>query len=452
MVFSDVILEQIDGHYVPAGSSIRFASDIWFTPWLDAYEIDEQRLHELINGAFQEAEVKPSQVDSGAVILTGLALERRNAEAVARVLGESGGRFVAVLAGDLMEAELSARGSGTLRRSANAPGVVLNIDIGGGTTKFTWCEAGQILATGAIAVGARLATFDDHGRILTLEAPCADLAEHLGIDLETQYEPTTSQLENLGAGFVRAIAAYAGFDEDLPLAQQLLRTPRPNGVAQGQTSAICVSGGVSEYLQGNTSTSFGDLGPHLAAAMQTWLGSLNLPVWEPVSGIRATVLGASTEAVQVSGSTIYTPPGVLPIRDVPVVRLDVEVPDHVDTAAGRTQLFASLNTALSRLDHPRGGAVVVPWIGPATVDRLEGVGEAFARCHELGRLPRPLVVICTGDVAGLMGRAIQRALSEEWPLVVLDGLSDSPYDFVDVGEILPRSDAVAVVIKTLLFP
>jgi ethanolamine utilization protein EutA len=67
------------------------------------------------------------------VILTGVALERANAPRIAQLFADEGGRFVCASAGHNLEALLAAHGSGSVARSADGE-VVLNVDVGGGTT------------------------------------------------------------------------------------------------------------------------------------------------------------------------------------------------------------------------------------------------------------------------------------------------------------------------------
>src|SRR4030095_9556247 len=73
-------------------------------------------------------------VDTGALILTGVALQRDNARAIGELFADEAGRFVAVTAGDNLEAILAAHGSGAIDLSSNGR-VVVNVDVGGGTTK-----------------------------------------------------------------------------------------------------------------------------------------------------------------------------------------------------------------------------------------------------------------------------------------------------------------------------
>ena len=64
---------------------------------------------------------------------------------------------------------MAAHGSGAVAHSAKMGGVVLNIDIGGGTSKFAICNNGKVQEVSAIDVGARLLAFDQDGAVVRIE-------------------------------------------------------------------------------------------------------------------------------------------------------------------------------------------------------------------------------------------------------------------------------------------
>src|SRR5438445_810720 len=76
------------------------------------------------------------------------------------------GKFVCAGAGHHLEAVLAANGSGTVSRSQRDRQTLLNVDIGGGTTKLALVHDGAVVATAAVAVGAR-ALVKDAARRLT---------------------------------------------------------------------------------------------------------------------------------------------------------------------------------------------------------------------------------------------------------------------------------------------
>src|SRR6202008_2432853 len=67
------------------------------------------------------------------------------------------------------------------------------------------------------------------------------------------------------------------------------------------TDGIQFSGGVSEFIYGNETGKFGDLGPLLAAEIRARVEAF-CPRLEPsIEGIRATLVGGSQYTIQPSG-------------------------------------------------------------------------------------------------------------------------------------------------------
>ena len=162
---------------------ILWQSPILLTPYRPDYTIDVDDLAGFIGGCYAYAGIEPEEVDSGAVILTGEALKRRNARAIADLFSEEAGKFVCASAGHHMECQMAAHGSGAIALSRGHNATLLNVDIGGGTTKFALIEKGRILATCAIAVGGRLIVEDGDNGLTRIEPPVEEVAKALGIEL-----------------------------------------------------------------------------------------------------------------------------------------------------------------------------------------------------------------------------------------------------------------------------
>ena len=117
------------------------------------------------------------------VILTGEALRRENAQGIAAILSEQGGEFVTATAGHHMESMLAAYGSGAARVSSDENKRILNIDIGGGTTKLALVEKGKVIATAAVHIGGRLQVVEN-GRIVRLDPAGKHHAKRAGFSWE----------------------------------------------------------------------------------------------------------------------------------------------------------------------------------------------------------------------------------------------------------------------------
>src|SRR5262249_24224538 len=148
----------------------------------------------------------------------------------------------------------------------------------------------------------------------------------------------------------------------LQLTEPLARDVKPDFVS--------FSGGVAEYIFGRESADHGDIARLLADEIVAQLKTrLSVPVIEPGERIRATVIGASQFTVQVSGKTIYLPDAsVLPVHNIPVVHLGMDVPAEIDPLA-IAAAFAK-NADLLDID-PRGKvAFAFKWTGMPDYPRL----------------------------------------------------------------------------------
>src|ERR1700745_1378394 len=156
----------LSSRFVVVERNILWQSPILLTPYRADYTIDVDDLGGFVGGCYAYAGIEREAVYSGAVILTGGALKRRNARAIAELFSEEAGKFVCASAGHHMECQMAAHGSGAGAISRGHNATLLNVDIGGGTTKFALIESGRIVASCAIAVGGRLIVEEDESLTL----------------------------------------------------------------------------------------------------------------------------------------------------------------------------------------------------------------------------------------------------------------------------------------------
>ena len=135
--------EALSSRFVVVDRDVLWRSPILLTPYRPDYTIDADALKSFFDGAFREAGLTPDDIDSGAVILTGEALKRVNARAIADLFAEETGKFVCASAGHNLESVMAAHGSGAVKLSKAEDKVFLNVDIGGGTTKFALCQGAR---------------------------------------------------------------------------------------------------------------------------------------------------------------------------------------------------------------------------------------------------------------------------------------------------------------------
>src|SRR4051812_32678660 len=146
VIFSKINLrrlsEDLTSRYFVVSRETLFLSPVSLTPYQSETRIDDAALKRIISQAYDAAGIDPKDIDTGAVILTGEALRRENAQAISGMIAEAGGDFVCATAGHHMESMLAAYGSGASRVSNEEGNRILNIDIGGGTTKLALVEKG----------------------------------------------------------------------------------------------------------------------------------------------------------------------------------------------------------------------------------------------------------------------------------------------------------------------
>ena len=452
LVFSRLVLERLDNRYIVAERKLLHQSEVLLTPYSGNTNIDAAALGGFFERQYALAKVDPAEIDTGALILTGVAVRRSNARAIGELFAAQAGKFVSVSAGDRLEATLAAFGSGAAARSIRESARVMHIDVGGGTTKFALCEAGEVVEMTAADIGARIVSFDAAGRVKRIEEAGRRFAAEIGLALEIGRKPDASLLnamvERMADRLLELISEPAPGAE----AAALLRLDALRNLHQ--PDVVTFSGGVSEYIYGREQRAFGDLGPALARAVlariKTWGPRLELSD----EGIRATVIGASQYTIQVSGSTIFVAPqDVLPLRNVPVVTPNLPLDD--DTLAVE-RISEAILAALRRLeldDGERAVALCYRWKGSATFARLDGfcrgIVTGLSSVLERGL---PLILVGDGDIGGLVGIHCLEEVRLPNAIVSIDGIALKEFDFIDIGALLETSGAVPVVIKSLVFP
>ncbi|MGW1797198.1 ethanolamine ammonia-lyase reactivating factor EutA [Streptomyces sp. NPDC001984] len=450
--------EDLTSRYLVVRRETLHRSPVELTPYTSdpsdkaAEYIDAAALGTIIDSAYREAAVDPADVDTGVVILTGEALRRRNAEAIAGVLAERGGELVTATAGHHMEAMLAACGSGAAKASYDTGRRILTVDIGGGTTKLAVVDGGRVTATAAVHVGGRLQVVDDAGRIVRLDPAGSAHAARAGFAWKVGDTALGAELDRVAESMADVLVDALTADP-LPAHVRALYLTDPLPDLTG-IDGVMFSGGVAEYVYGREEADFGDLGRRLGRALRRRVDGGALPFRLLPAGecIRATALGASEYSVQLSGNTgfVSDPGALLPRRSLQVVRPVYELGDTVDAHT----VEEAVRQRLGALDvAPDADAVLaLSFGGPPSHARLlpfaRGVRDALAERTALGR---PLYVVLDGDVALTLGRLLREELDVTADLLVIDGIALHDFDYVDIGRVRFPSNTVPVTIKSLVF-
>ena len=132
---------------------ILYKSPVFRTPFQDAVTIDVAGVQEIIRSEYEKAGIQASQIETGAVIITGETATKRNASEMLHQLSDEAGDFLVATAGPDLEGIIAAKGSGSYELSGKSDQVIANIDIGGGTANIAVFKDKQLLGTCTMHIG-----------------------------------------------------------------------------------------------------------------------------------------------------------------------------------------------------------------------------------------------------------------------------------------------------------
>jgi len=441
--------QMLSSQFVVISRKILWKSPILLTPFLPDNTIDAARLRTFIDDAYRAAGLTREDIDSGAVILTGEAIKRKNAQVIAELFAADSGKFVCASAGHHLECILAAHGSGAVALSRRTHKTILNIDIGGGTTKFALIENGAIRGTCAVAVGGRLLAQAPDGRWTRIDDSAYRAARTLGIAIRAGEPLAAAALDRLVEALAEVIIASIRQQPATGLTKELLLTAPL--AAAASPHLVAFSGGVSEYIFQRETATHGDIARPLAEKIaQAFVGGrIKTPFADPGQGIRATVIGASQFSVQLSGKTIHLSSNIaLPLHNVPVIF------PALNKDFSSASVAKEISAALARSDRPddQPAALAIRWHGDPHYSRLRGVAEGIARVlRGTADEQTPLILMVDGDIGKLLGHILEHELHLTRPLISIDGIQLQEFDYVDIGKVIDPAQVVPVVIKSLLF-
>ena len=326
------------------------------------------------------------------------------------------------------------------------------MDIGGGSANSVTFRSGNLLAAAAMNFGGRIVELSHTtGLIRHIAEPAKLILADCGLRLEVGDQPSLADLkrftERMADVTVELIEGLAS-----PLAQKLYLTP-PAPVS-GKGSILMFSGGIGYYYYNplnlnsvNDLTIHDDLGPLLAESIRNHPQIQAYEVRQPAETLRATVLGACTQTVTLSGSTIWAEKEILPVRNVPVIRpiLEADIrPAKVAEAVTEALCRWDVDTAI---DHFAIALDLNRTLDYTALLQLANGLSDFSRSLPAGR---PLIVIIERDYAQALGQTV-KGLIPSRPLLVIDQVGLMEGDYIDVGSPLMEGRVVPLSVKTLVF-
>ena len=431
---------------------VIYQSPIVFTPLVDADTIDADKLNQIVRGEYLNAGVDPSQVETGAVIITGETAKKKNADEILRALSGLAGEFVVSVAGPNVESLIAGKGAGAAEYSQTNYAIVTNVDIGGGSANSATFRAGELIGAAAMNYGGRILEIDHaSSRVRHLAEPAKHILNDMGLNLNVGDAPSLDDLHRFTDRMAdMTVELIEGTSS--PLAQKIYLTP-PVG-ASGKGSVLMFSGGIGHYYYNpfpihsvSDATIHGDVGPLLAESLRKQPVLSTYTIVPPAETVRATVLGASTQTVTLSGSTIWAEREILPLKNVPVIR--PALPSSLEPAA----VARSISEAVIRWDV---NLATDPFAVALELDRAldyESLTQLANGLKEFANtMPseRPLIVIIERDYAQALGQTV-KGLAPSRALLVIDQVGLSEGDYIDIGAPLMDGRVVPLSVKTLIF-
>lgn len=455
LIFSRLTMENRAGsHMVPriviTDKEIIYRSSIYTTPLLSREKIDVGKVQKIIEGEYEAAGIDPGQVQTGAVIITGETARKENAGEVLKALSKMAGDFVVAAAGPALESVLAGKGAGTDRISKENHAAVVNVDIGGGTSNMALFDRGKLTGTSCIDVGGRLIRVEK-GKVTYVYPRLQKMAAANGLAIEEGESVQKDKLWSICRWMADQLAMALHLKPEEKEHEGFYTNggkPLPN---QPVIEGITLSGGVAGCMKEEPEDPFcyDDIGVLLGRAVRENKELSGLKQFAAAETIRATVVGAGNHTTQVSGSTISCESKLLPLKNLPVLRIEEE-----DTGSAES-LQKSLETQLE-LFCPNGEqettAVSLKGDGFGSFQKIQELADVLAQSSEEKLAgDHPLVVVVERDIAKALGQALKVRLGQKRDIICLDGIAAGSGDYLDIGKPLAMGRVVPVVIKTLIF-
>lgn len=469
LVFSKLIIENVASSFsvpriVIVDKQIIYRSEIYFTPLHSATKIDGIKIKEIIEGEYTKAGIDKSQIDTGAVIITGETARKENAKEVLATLSGFAGDFVVATAGPDLESIISGKGAGANTHSKEYHTGVVNLDIGGGTSNLAvfWC--GEVMDTGCLDVGGRLIKLNpDTHEITYISETIQRYIKKKQIALRIGDVATRENLTPIINGMVQALMQSVGLrerDDDFSLFITQQEGQETTGFTCDETikekhpvQFVSFSGGVADYVYRKDTVDneflYGDIGILLGKAIRSSPLCTELSVFESVETIRATVVGAGTHTMEVSGSTITYTTDVFPIKNLPVLKLTSEEEETKESIAEAVKMklrWFALEGTMQKIAVAVNGTISPSF--DRVMEYAQGLSEGM---EELMVKSLPLIVLVEQDMAKVLGQSIYRQLGYNKDVICIDGVHVENGDYIDIGKPVAEGTVLPIVIKTLIF-
>jgi len=457
VVFSHITIEDLSsGFTVPrveiVDKQIIYRGEIHFTPLTSPTRIDAAALRDLVQTEYALAGVDPHSVRTGAVVITGETARKDNADQVVRFLSDLAGDFVVATAGPTLESILAGRGAGADVYSRQHGTSVANYDIGGGTSNIVLFDQGEPISASCLDIGGRLIRVDrTRGTITYIADKIADLCAHKGIGIRVGAPAELPVLGQVARAMCEMLEMSLGLVPKSSFYPRILTEPEHDFVVPKPPAYLMFSGGVADCVLATPPDPFqyGDLGVLLGQAIRESTALRRIPRLPAAETIRATVVGAGTHITKLSGSTIDYDASLLPIKNVPALKLTAQEESSPESMAqairDRLEWFF-----LDGKPHPVAIAFTGP-VSPSFVHIQQMAQSIVAAVEPVTSQGLPIIVVTESDLAKVLGQSIRAISGAPRHFICIDGIQVLSGDYIDIGTPAAAGAVLPVVVKTLVF-
>ena len=433
---------------------VVYRSDIYETPLISKNLINGEALRDIVAKEYCLAGYQPQDIKAGAVIITGETARKENAEILLHSLSDYVGDFVVASAGSDLEAAIAGKGAGTAELSKRMKKTISNFDVGGGTTNVAIFKDGELIDTTCLDIGGRLIKIDSGSMMVEYVAPkISALIQHMGVDVKEGHETDLLSLRRIVrrmAAFLDEISGFVPRSEELPYVITSKELKNDHKI-----DCVTFSGGVADAVYDpdiNESELFkyNDIGVILGQSIRNGVLFNNAEVLTPRETIRATVIGAGSYSLNVSGSTINYTKDVFPLKNVPVAKINyyqegIRSEDISERISRKTRMYMD-ESGYQQI------AIYISGISSPNFDEVKKIAnEVIKGLAEAIEYWDTVIVISDEDMGKALGFCLKSILEKDINIISLDGIYAEDGDYIDIGRPIGQGRVIPVVIKTLVF-